>query len=120
MKKVPRRLTLPDPLYSKCIKLVGKSDSLSVGLSTDKDQVERLSNVVWPTNLMKVELPARVRPEDFNVGLCKGEGKDMIAELCGKTQKRRFGVALGAEGKGQCKSPSSVIAGSSHSIAIAL
>ena len=75
-------------LYSKCIELVGKSGSLSMGLSTYEEEVERLSNVVWPTILMKLVLPARFRPEDLNGGLCKSERKDLIAKLRWETQKR--------------------------------
>ena len=47
-----------------------------------------MSNVVWPTVLMELELPERVRPEDLNGGLCKGKGEDLVAELRGETQKR--------------------------------
>ena len=87
IKKVVRRITLVNEIDSKYIKFVGKSGSLSMGLSTHEEEVERLSNVVWPTILMKLELQVRFGPEDLNGGLCKSERKDLVAELSGKTQK---------------------------------
>jgi len=89
-----------------------------VGLSTDKEQVELSTTVAWPTILMKLELPARMRPEDLNGGLCKGEDKDLVADLSGETEKWRLCVPLGAERKCQCKSSCFVTAGNLHLIAI--